>query len=250
MISKSKIKLFNSLKLRKYRKKHALFVAEGQKIINDLIKTGIKINYIATCNSDFINNKHSNAELIYTSKSELKKISNLKTPVDTVAIFEIPTYDINYNEIENELVLFLDNIQNPGNLGTIIRTADWFGIKNIVCSEDTVDAFNPKVIQASMGAIARLKVHYINSESFFKKLTKEIKIYGTFLEGENIYKTELSKNGIIVIGNEGKGISDDLQNYISKKIHIPNYSENESKSESLNASIATAIVCAEFRRIK
>ncbi|NPA44653.1 MAG: RNA methyltransferase [Chlorobi bacterium] len=248
MISKSKIKLFNSLKLRKYRKKHAFFIAEGQKIISDLIETGIKTNCIITCNENFEKKTSINSELIYATQSEIKKITNLKTPVDTVAIFEIPNYTINFKDIENELVIFCDNIQNPGNFGTIIRTADWFGIKNIVCTEDTVDAFNPKVIQASMGAIGRVKVHYVNAENFFDKLKTKHKIYGTFLEGENIYKTELSKNGIIVIGNEGKGISDDLQKYISKKIHIPNYSSNSSKSESLNASIATAIVCAEFRR--
>jgi len=250
MISKSKTKLFNSLKLRKYRKKHALFVAEGQKIINDLINSGTKTNCIISCNNDFKENNTSNYEFIFASQQEIKKNSNLKTPVDTIAIFELPNYEINFEELENELVLFCDNLQNPGNLGTIIRTADWFGIKNIICTEDTVDAYNPKVIQASMGAIARVKVHYVNTENFFNKLNNKLVVYGTFLEGENIYGTNLNKNGIIVIGNEGKGISDNLQKYISKKIHIPNFSENASKSESLNASIATAIVCAEFRRRK
>jgi len=247
MISKSKIKLFNSLKLRKYRKKHGLFIAEGQKIIKDLILSGLKVEYIISEENNYKENTLQ-AEFIQSTQNEIKNISSLKTPTDAIAIFEIPKYEIDYNNIENELVLFCDNIQNPGNLGTIIRTADWFGIKNIICTQDTVDAFNPKVVQASMGAIGRVKVHYVNAENFFNKVNEEIEVYGTFLEGENIYKTELSKNGIIVIGNEGKGISDELLKYISKKIHIPNYSENKSKSESLNASIATAIVCAEFRR--
>ena len=248
MISKGKIKLINSLKLRKYRKKHSLFVAEGKKIINDILETGIKANYITSYNSNFEEQKTLNYEFCLASKLEIEKITNLKTPSDTIAVFEIPNYEFSFKSAENELIIFCNNIQNPGNLGTIIRTADWFGIKNIVCTKDTVDAFNPKVVQASMGAIGRVKVHYINAENFFNKLSKDVIIYGTFLEGENIYETSLSKNGIIVIGNEGSGISESIENYISKKIHIPNYSNNKSTSESLNVSIATAIVCAEFRR--
>ncbi len=247
MISKNKIKLFNSLKLRKYRKKHGLFIAEGQKIIKDLILSGLKVEYIISEENNLKENT-SQAEFIQSTQNEIKNISSLKTPSDSIAIFEIPKYEINYKKITNELVLFCDNIQNPGNLGTIIRTADWFGIKNIICTEDTVDVYNLKVVQASMGAIGRVKVHYINAENFFNKLNNGVVVYGTFLEGENIYETSLSKNGIIIIGNEGSGISEEVEKYISKKIHIPNYSESESKSESLNASIATAIVCAEFRR--
>lgn len=248
MISKNKIKLFNSLKIRKYRKKHSLFVAEGQKIIKDILKTGIKASYIASFTDVFNDNNLYKYEFIETNESDIKKISNLKTPTDSVAIFEMPTFEINYSNLKNELSIFCDNIQNPGNLGTIIRTADWFGIDNIFCTIDTVDVYNPKVIQASMGAIARVKIHYIKTENFFNEIDENLIVYGTFLEGNNIYKTNLNKNGIIVIGNEGSGISKEVEKFITKRIHIPNYSNNINKSESLNASIATAIVCAEFKR--
>lgn len=248
MISKSKIKLINSLKLRKYRKKHNLFIAEGQKIINDLIESGNIASCIIASDNFFNKNIIANTEFILTDYNEIKKISNLKTASNSLAIFEIPNFNLNFKNIENELIIFCDSIQNPGNLGTIIRTADWFGIKNIVCTEDTVDAYNPKVVQASMGAIGRVNIHYVNANIFFNKLSNNSTVFGTFLEGENIYNTELSKTGVIVVGNEGNGISEKVSKYVSKKIHIPNYSQNINKSESLNASIATAIVCAEFKR--
>ncbi len=248
MISKNKIKLINSLKLRKYRKKHALFIAEGQKIIEDLIDAGNIANCIISTKGVFSEEITSNSEFILSDYKEIKKLSNLKTPTNSIATFEIKANEIDYKQIENELVIFCDNIQNPGNLGTIIRTADWFGIKNIVCTEETVDAYNPKVVQASMGAIGRVNIHYVNAKNFFNKLNKEINIYGTFLDGDNIYTSTLSKVGIIIVGNEGNGISEEIEKYVSKKIHIPNYSQSISKSESLNASIAIAIVCAEFKR--
>lgn len=250
MLSKNKIKLFNSLKLRKYRKKHSLFVVEGAKITKDFILSGYLPRYIISENNDLKFYANSKVEFIYAKKDDIKKISSLKTVSETIAVFDIPEYDIDYASIKEELVLFCDGIQNPGNLGTIIRTADWFGIKNIFCSDNTVDAYNSKVVQASMGAICRVKVHYVDAISFFLNIDKKIIVYGTFLDGENIYETNLTKSGIVVIGNEGSGISEKLEKYILKRIKIPNYSENTAKTESLNASIAAAIVCAEFRRIK
>jgi len=248
MLSKNKIKFFNSLKLRKYRKKHKLFIAEGKKIIKDLIDSDFIAEYIVTENEDFYYKLNSNTELNIAGIDELKKITSLKTVSDSIAYFQIPEYNLDYNNLKNELTLFCDDIQNPGNIGAIIRTADWFGISNIICSKDTVDIYNPKVVQASMGAIARVKVHYVDKVNFFEKIANNVFVYGTLLDGENLYNTNLKENGIIIIGNEGSGISSELLKYISKRINIPNFSENANKTESLNASIATAIVCSEFRR--
>ncbi|MCF6365971.1 MAG: RNA methyltransferase [Bacteroidales bacterium] len=248
MLSKSKIKFFNSIKLRKYRKKHKLFVAEGKKIIKDLVDSGFVVKYIVAEKNDFDFKLNSYAELILTESSEFKKISSLKTVPDAIAYFQIPEYNLEYNNLKDELTLFCDGIQNPGNMGSIIRTADWFGISNIICSEDTVDIYNPKVVQASMGAIARVKVHYVDKVYFFDRIEGNIYVYGTLPEGEDLYKTNLKKEGIIVVGNEGSGISGELLKYVSKKISIPNFSNKENKTESLNASIATAVVCAEFMR--
>ena len=248
MLSKNKIKFFNSLKLRKYRNKHKLFIAEGEKIIKDFIDSGFIAQYIITVNDNFDYVSTLDIEIIRVKEDELNKISDLKTSSDHIAVFEIPEYDIDYSNLNNELTLFCDDIQNPGNLGTIIRTADWFGIKNVICTQDTVDVYNSKVVQASMGAIGRVKVHYVGKLNFFNKLEDDIFVYGTFLDGENLYETSLEKDGIIIIGNEGSGISKELNEYITKKISIPNFSREANKSESLNASIATAVICSEFRR--
>ena len=248
MLSKNKIKFFNSLKLRKYRNKHKLFIAEGEKIIKDFIDSGFIAQYIITVNDNFDYVSTSDTEIIRVKEDELNKISDLKTSSDHIAVFEIPEYDINYSNLKNELTLFCDDIQNPGNLGTIIRTADWFGIKNVICTQDTVDVYNSKVVQASMGSVGRVKVHYIDKLNFFENIPEDICIYGTFLNGENIYETSIEKKGIIIIGNEGSGITNEINKYISKRISIPNFSNDRNKAESLNASIATAIVCAEFRR--
>ena len=248
MLSKNKIKFFNSLKLRKYRNKHKLFIAEGEKITKDFIDSGFFAQYIITVSDNLDFDINPDTELILVKQDELKKITDLKTASELIAIFEIPEYDIDYNNLKNELTLFCDGIQNPGNLGTIIRTADWFGIKNVICTQDTVDVYNSKVVQASMGAIGRVKVHYVDKLNFFNKLEAGIFVYGTFLNGENLYEINLEKNGIIIIGNEGSGISKELNEYITKKINIPNFSKEANKSESLNASIATAVICAEFRR--
>jgi TrmH family RNA methyltransferase len=143
--------------------------------------------------------------------------------------------------------LALDRVQNPGNLGTIIRLADWFGISDIICSEDTADCFNPKVVQATMGAILRVHVHYINLAAWLKN-QHDTKIYGTFLEGENIYSAQLDKSGVIVMGNEGQGISAEVAATVSHKLLIPPYPADRSGSESLNVAVATAVICSEFRR--
>jgi TrmH family RNA methyltransferase len=249
MLSKNKIKFYNSLKLRKYRKKHSLFLAEGEKIIADLIHSGnIPQTIIKTEGNDSIHSLSDEVEIINAKKSEISKISNLKTPSDILAVFK--TFDHTYDtkELLNDLVIFCDNIRDPGNFGTIIRTADWFGVRNIVCSTGTADMYNPKVIQSSMGSIARVHVHYGDADEMLSDLKGHTTIYGAYMNGKNIYEETLSPNGVIVIGNEGTGITDVVGRYIDHALSIPAYGNTDQGPESLNASIAAALICAEFRR--
>lgn len=252
MLSKNQIKLINSLKLKKYRDEHGVFVAEGTKIIPELIGSSIKVKQIFATEG-FIE-EHTipkNIELIQIKEQELERISFLSTPNQALAICEIPEYTMQTAQFEEKLTLVLDDIKDPGNLGTIIRIADWFGIDTIVCSNETADVYNPKVVQATMGSIARVKVIYTDLKDFLKHQSEnKMAIYGAMLNGDNIYEQKKS-NGIIVIGNESKGISKEIEQYISKKIKIPSFShlkQNEGEAESLNAAIATAIICSEFRR--
>ena len=177
----------------------------------------------------------------------MKKASQLKTAPQIIGVFYQPKYDIEEIDLNEKLHLVLDGIQDPGNMGTIVRLADWFGIEHIFCSSDTADIYNSKTVQATMGAIARVKVHYVDLADFFKN-NNNLPVFGTFLEGENIYQADLPKNGFIVMGNEGKGISFNVQKLITNKLFIPNYPADMSTSESLNVAVATAIVCSEFRR--
>ena len=230
VISKNKIKLIHSLETKKGREKAGLFVAEGPKVVNDLLYAGFT------------------AENIFEDIEDIKKISFLQHPQSMLGVFKLPRNE-HYTEFSiTQLVLALDGVQDPGNLGTIIRVADWFGIKDIFCSLDTADCWNPKVVQATMGSIARVQLHYVDLNKMVESLPTDYPIYATLLDGENIYKQELSHHGMIVMGNEGKGISSLLRTKINRKLYIPNYSSNEDTAESLNVAIATSIVCAEFRR--
>ena len=186
-------------------------------------------------------------EIIRADKDDLRKASFLKTPQDVIALFYQPEYKLDPDNLKDKLSLVLDTVQDPGNLGTIIRLADWFGIDDIICSPETVDCFNPKTVQATMGAIARIRVHYTPLAPFLKELS-HMNIYGTFLEGDDIYKEKLSTSGLIVMGNEGNGISDEIRSLINKELHIPAFPVGKQTSESLNVAIATAIICSEFRR--
>jgi TrmH family RNA methyltransferase len=251
VLSKNKIKLIRSLDLKKNRLATGLFVAEGTKLVFDLIKSEIAISEVFCTNlifSELISQKPVfKIELV--DKEELSKISFLKTAPEIVAIFRIPKLVIDWNEVKDDLTLVLDTIQDPGNLGTIVRLADWYGIRNIICSEESADLYNPKVIQSTMGAFARVKVHYVVLPQFLDQ-AKELKIpiYGTFLEGEDLYKCDLTSNGLVIMGNEGNGISGETAAYISRKINIPSYPPGVVTSESLNVAIATSVVCSEFRR--
>jgi len=251
VLSKNKIKLIRSLDQKKNRLTSGLFVAEGKKLIFDLLASEIAVSEIFCTKliySELINCKNiSKIEVI--EKEELARISFLKTTPEIVAVFKIPESLIDWNEIKSDLTLVLDSIQDPGNLGTIVRLADWFGIRNIICTEDSADLYNPKVIQSTMGGFARVKVHYVPLDKFLEQAEKlNIPVYGTFLEGENLFKCDLTANGIIVMGNEGNGISDITKTYISRKIHIPSFPTGTTTSESLNVAIATSVICAEFRR--
>ncbi len=250
MISQNKIKVINSLAKKKFREQHQMFIAEGEKLTLDLIDSQIKIKEIFfSIDWDHSDRIPPEVKVTETTDQYLKKISQLKTAPKVIALCEIPDYNENDSKILNSLVLALDEIQDPGNLGTIIRLADWFGIKNIVCSHHTVDAYNPKVVQATMGAIARVKIHYKNLAEFIS-LSKEknIPAYGTFLDGENIYQSEITNKGIVVMGNEGNGISSEIERLIDHKLLIPSFTTNPETSESLNVSTATAITLSEFKR--
>src|ERR1035437_3552555 len=207
MISKNKIKLISSLSHKKNRDEAGLFVAEGTKLVLDLIQTFNCRMLVGTTQWLTENNRFKSDEIIEVNSAEFNKISNQKTPQGVLAVFEKQRYHFNIQELSQKLSLALDDIQDPGNLGTIIRIADWFGITNIFCSENSVDAFNPKTVQASMGALARVSVHSVNLNEFLSSCFGEMPIYGTFMNGENIYIKTLTQNGIIVMGNEGNGIS-------------------------------------------
>lgn len=246
-LSKNKIKYIQSLKDKKHRSISNTFVAEGEKLVNDLLQS-CKCQLIAALPDKIEEIDTSYAEeTIIASKDELRRASHLKTTSPVIGVFYQPHLDKASIDFTQGLHLILDGVQDPGNLGTIIRIADWFGINNIICSNNTVDVFNPKVVQSTMGAIARVNVIYTNLKEFIQK-NNQLPIYGTFLEGKNIYKERLEKNGFIIMGSEGKGISSELEIMITNKLLIPSFPANQETSESLNVSVATAIICSEFRR--
>ncbi|WP_297327984.1 RNA methyltransferase [uncultured Bacteroides sp.] len=246
-LSKNRIKYIHSLELKKNRKADNVFLAEGPKLVGDLLGHFSCCLLIAT--SEWLShNRHLPLEdVTEVSEEELSRASLLKTPQQVLAVFRQPEEIIDFSVINHSLCLALDDVQDPGNLGTIIRLADWFGIEHIFCSPNTVDVYNPKSVQATMGGIARVKLHYTSLPELIGSLT-DIPVYGTFLDGENIYGHPLSKNGLIVMGNEGNGIGEEVKQLINHKLYIPNYPADRETSESLNVAIATAVVCAEFRR--
>jgi TrmH family RNA methyltransferase len=248
MLSKSKIKLITSLVHKKYRDETGLFVAEGVKLISDL-STAFHCELLLYTPQREIEVRHLQAgEGIPVDEKELHKISTQKSPQGMLAVFRKKTpVKITATALSCQLSLALDDIQDPGNLGTIIRIADWFGIKHIFCSTATADAFNPKTVQATMGALSRVELHYVNLPEFLSEM-KDIPVYGTFLDGTDLYTRDLTPNGIIVMGNEGNGISPEIAQLVTDRLLIPNYPKDTATSESLNVAVATAIVCGEFRR--
>ncbi|MDR1582987.1 MAG: RNA methyltransferase [Prevotellaceae bacterium] len=242
-ISKQEKKDIIVLSVKKYRDRERLFVVEGEKSVSEFLDSSFKMRKVYYTHECDFSDKHPCA--IKISSAEMQQISNLKTISPVLAVVEMPPVETEYVP-HNDLILALDDIQDPGNLGTIIRLADWFGINNIVCSLFTADAYGPKTVQATMGSLTRVRLVYTDLYPFLKAASKESTIYGTFIEGENIYKAELSRNGIIVMGNEGKGISPEITGLVSRKLLIPAFAGNAA--ESLNVAVATAITCSEFRR--
>ena len=255
MLSKNKIKHINSLKIGKFRRIFNQFLLEGKKSVLDLLNSDFEIIEIFACDNWINDNcellKRENIDVQKVTEKELTRISTQKTPNEVLAIVKIPQDKLIPNDVFFGLCIVLDEIKDPGNLGTIIRTADWFGIENIICSENSVDVYNPKVVQATMGSITKVNVYYTQLIEFLSSKPKEIKIFGAVLEGESIYKKQLAENALILIGNESQGISKELLPLIDEKISIPEGVKNfPSNAESLNASIATAIICSEFQRRK
>lgn len=231
MISNNQIKYVRSLGLKKFRDKYGVFIAEGPKLINDL---------------------KGSFELVDLFEGEdANRLSSLDNPQGLLAIFRQRDESDNcFHLTESQLCLALDDVQNPGNMGTIIRLADWFGIEHIFCSRGCADVYNSKVVQATMGGLARTHIHYCDLEDLVESLNGKVPVYGTFLNGTNIYDTDLSSTGLIVMGNEGHGISKNIESAVTHRLLIPNYPIGRPTGESLNVAIATAIVCSEFRRRK
>ena len=239
MVTKHQIKLIKSLTQKKYRQQLRLFAVEGIKGIEEFLDSDFKLQYLYTTKPIFNAPKHLIVEI---TDAELKKISSLKNPNIALAVFHIPKAEAIKKD---ELIVALDDVRDPGNLGTIVRLCDWYGVKDLVCSANTVDCYNPKVVQATMGSLTRVNITYMNLNEFI--LSSETPVFGTFMKGENIHNAKLPKSGIVVMGNEANGISDSIKEQVVRKLTIPQYGENQ-KTESLNVANATAIILSEFRR--
>lgn len=233
---------------KKNRLATGLFVAEGTKLVSELLPHFACKLLLATEEWLTENNNTEVEEIIVVSETELHTASLMNAPQQVLAIFEQAKNVCHWEEIDTQLTLVLDNVQDPGNVGTIIRIADWFGIRDVICSPTCADIYTPKTTQATMGAMARVKVHYMELELFFENISTDLPVFGTLLDGENMYGKTLSDRGVIVMGSEGNGISPEIRKYITERLYIPNYPAESPTSESLNVAVATAIVCAEFRR--
>jgi TrmH family RNA methyltransferase len=254
MLSRNKIKHITSLRHAKYRNLYNEFIVEGTKVVLELLKSSWVVKEIFALDKwlydhpGFIDEQ--SASTVRVSEKELERISALNTPCEVIAICEIPERIPDDKLMISGLIVVLDDIRDPGNLGTIIRTADWFGIKNIICSPQCVDLYNPKVVQATMGSLTRVNLHYTDLGNFFKNLPSGLMVYGAALEGQSIHEVSLSTEGIIIIGNESAGLSDNVLPFITKKLYIPAYDiyNGGIKAESLNAAIACSIILYEFRK--
>lgn len=253
ILSKSKISLIQSLKQKKCRDENKLFVVEGEKLVDVVLSSDLDTQMLLFSNKFQKYQEYKNKvglELYLCTEDELKKVSHQKTPSGVLLVSKMKKPKQGFIDCSKSIVLVLDDIQDPGNLGTIIRLSAWFAIEHIVCSPYTADLYNQKAIQSTMGAFLTTNVVYMDLEKFFEsqKINENLVVYGTFLNGSNIYSTQLQGHGIIVIGNEGSGISRKIEKYINQRITIPSFSVNTNGNESLNAAMATAVVLSEFRR--
>lgn len=261
MVSKQLMKLIRSLEMKKNRLREGLFVAEGPKVVGDLMRFYEPVKLIATRRWEGFDaaaartggssggqTGASSPVLIEATDDELRRSSFLQHPQQVIGLFRLPPQTAPSADVpRSRLCLALDGVQDPGNVGTILRIADWFGITTVYCSQDTADIFNPKVVQATMGSIARVQVVTVDLPAFLDSLGSDVPVYGTLLDGTDIYRQELSATGVIVMGNEGRGLSEAVRSRINRRLYIPAWSE-ATGAESLNVAIATAVVAAEFRR--
>ena len=263
MLTKAEIQMIRSLGDKRGRQAEGLFVAEGAKLVTELVAGtlagGALRVWRVCCTEEGLKQLQSGMEKTFAtskevqidmvSQKEMERISFLKTPSALLALVEMPRWRMQATKRGAELILALDGVQDPGNMGTILRIADWFGIREVVCSEHTADCFNPKVVQATMGAIARVRVHYLPlTEWLAQAVQAGVPVYGTFLDGDTIYDAPLTTGGIVVMGSEGKGVSAQVAALVTHRLYIPSFPAGVPTSESLNVATATAIVCSEFRR--
>ena len=247
MLSKSRISLLQSLQQKKFRKQHGVFMVEGYKSVNEFINSAYQTEaiYYAPASGSKLSNLSHNINTAEVSLTILEKISSLKTAPDVIAVVKMPDWDsLQPVSLKNKFSLVLDGVQDPGNMGTIIRTADWLGIQDIMCSEDTVDVYNPKVVQATMGSLARVNVSYTDLSAILTNVA--VPVYGALLNGTSIYNASFGVEGLIVMGNEGNGLRPEITRLIGEAITIPRI----GGAESLNVAIATAIFCSEISRNK
>lgn len=248
MVSKNLIKLVHSLEMKKNRRREGLFVAEGPKVVGDIMRRYSAVQFIATAQWAEEHKGELGADVAVATDDELRRASFLQHPQQVVALFRLPPDgEADATVAAQELCLALDGVQDPGNMGTILRVADWFGIGHVVCSHDTADAYSPKVVQATMGSIARVGVAYADLPRFIDSLPHGTPVYGTLLDGDDIYATPKQQRGLIVMGNEGKGLTAEVRARLTHKLLIPSFAPQPG-AESLNVAIATAVVCSEFRR--
>ncbi|MBP5258539.1 MAG: RNA methyltransferase [Prevotella sp.] len=249
MLSKNRQKTIRQMAMRKYRKEYGMFLAEGPKLVGELLKC-MKPIYIAATR-EWTDSNRDAATLVddIVTQDELSRASLQQTPQGVLALFPLPHHETDTSSIgTRDICLMLDGIQDPGNIGTIVRLADWFGIRQIICSNDTADIYSPKAIQATMGSICRVEIIYTDLPELLKNISPDVPVYGTLLDGDDVYDTNLSSNGIIIMGNEGNGISTEVRKYLTHGLLIPPYPISAITAESLNVGVATAIICAEFRR--
>ncbi len=248
-MTKSEIQLVKSLGEKKTRNEMGLFVAEGDKFIRELIDSPLRIYkvYQREESAGEVSFDGANVELI--SGKEMERITQLKSANSSLALVEMPRYTFDAERLRGRLTLLLDGVQNPGNLGTIIRLAEWFGVEDVICSPTSADCFNPKVVQATMGAILRVRVHYLSLPEVVRAAQEmSLPIYGADLEGESIYQSKFGNEALLVMGSEGSGLSAEVEAMVTNKVFIPPYPADAAGSESLNVAVATAIICSEFRR--
>lgn len=249
MITNYQKRLITSLDKSKYRKSEGLFKAEGTKCVLDTINH-FKVSMVVATEpwlDRYWERLPAPCNTITAKVGELASLTNLVSRPEVIALYEIPQYEPDFDAMRNQLVIALDTVQDPGNFGTIVRLADWFGITNILCSKHTVDIFNPKAVMATMGAISRVRAHYVDLEEVLTYLKPTTPLFGTFLGGDNIFETKLPQNGVVVFGNEGNGIRKEIADLIDNRLTIPSYPAGQNTSESLNVAMAASITIAQFR---